>query len=87
AITVTGFLVIFPTSLGGAQAAVIFGIITAQDWNMILSFYQSLKTLPKELREAADMSQLSAWQKFWKLEVPFAMRGLVWNTLMSMSGS
>ncbi|MDE5020823.1 sulfonate ABC transporter permease, partial [Francisella tularensis subsp. holarctica] len=47
AITVTGFLVIFPTSLWGAQAAVIFGIITAQAWNMILSFYHSLKTVPK----------------------------------------
>ncbi|ANH77370.1 sulfonate ABC transporter permease [Francisella persica ATCC VR-331] len=87
AITVTGFLVIFPTSLWGAQAAVIFGIITAQAWNMILSFYQSLKTVPKELREVADIYQLSAWQKFWKLEVPFAMPGLVWNTMMSMSGS
>ncbi|MDE4942665.1 ABC transporter permease subunit, partial [Francisella tularensis] len=66
---------------------VIFGSITAQAWNMILSFYQSLKTVPKEIREAADMYQLSAWQKFWKLEVPFAMTGLVWNTMMSMSGS
>ncbi|MDE4967815.1 ABC transporter permease subunit, partial [Francisella tularensis] len=71
----------------GAQASVIFGIITAQAWNMILSFYQSLNTVPKELREAADMYQLSAWQKFLKLEVPFAMPGLVWNTMMSMSGS
>ena len=85
AITISGFLVLFPTSLWGAQSAVIFGIITAQVWNMILSFYQSLKTVPKELREAADMYQLSAWQRFWKLEVPFAMPGLVWNTMMSMS--
>ncbi|AXA33055.1 ABC transporter permease [Francisella adeliensis] len=85
AITITGFLVLFPTSLWGAQSAVIFGIITAQVWNMILSFYQSLKTVPKELREAADMYQLSAWQRFWKLEVPFSMPGLVWNTMMSMS--
>ena len=85
AITVTGFLVLFPTTLWGAQAAVIFGIITTQAWNMMLSFYQSLKTVPKELREAADMYQLSAWQRFWKLEVPFSMPGLVWNTMMSMS--
>ncbi|MFT4694138.1 MAG: NitT/TauT family transport system permease protein [Francisella sp.] len=85
AITISGFLVLFPTSLWGAQSAVIFGIITAQAWNMILSFYQSLKTVPKELREAADMYQLSAWQRFWKLEVPFSMPGLVWNTMMSMS--
>ena len=85
AITISGFLVLFPTSLWGAQSAVIFGIITAQAWNMILSFYQSLKTVPKELREAAYMYQLSAWQRFWKLEVPFSMPGLVWNTMMSMS--
>jgi len=85
AITISGFLVLFPTSLWGAQSAVIFGIVTAQAWNMILSFYQSLKTIPKELREAADMYQLSSWQRFWKLEVPFSMPGLVWNTMMSMS--
>ena len=87
AITVTGFLTLFPYSLWGAQAAVIFGIITAQAWNMILSFYQSLKTIPKELREATEMYQLSGWQKFWKLEVPYAMPGLIWNTMMSMSAS
>lgn len=87
AITITGFLILFPHSLWGAQAAVIFGIITAQVWNMILSFYQSLKTIPKELKEAADMYQLSAWQRFWKLEVPFSMPGLIWNTMMSMSAS
>lgn len=87
AITVTGFLVLFPNSLWGAQSAVIFGIITAQAWNMILSFYQSLKTVPKELKEAADMYQLSSWQRFWKLEVPFSVPGLVWNTMMSLSAS
>nr|WP_018299072.1 ABC transporter permease subunit [Fangia hongkongensis] len=87
AITVTGFLAIFPYSLWGAQLAVIFGIFTAQAWNMVLSFYQSLKTIPKELREASDMYQLSGWQRFWKLEVPFSMPGLIWNTMMSMSAS
>ena len=85
AITVSVFLAMFPYSLWGAQAAVIFGIFTAQVWNMILSFYQSLKTVPKELKESADMYQLSGWQRFWKLEVPFAMPGLIWNTMMSMS--
>lgn len=87
AITVTGFLAIFPYSLWGAQLAVIFGLFTAQAWNMILSFYQSLKTIPKELREVADMYQLSGWQRFWKLEVPFSMPGLVWNAMISMSAS
>ena len=32
------------------------------------------------------MFRLSKWQRFWRLEVPFAMPGLLWNMMMSMSG-
>jgi NitT/TauT family transport system permease protein len=53
---------------------------------MTFSFYHSLITTPKELNEASAALRLSAWQKFWRLEVPFAMSGLIWNTMMSVSG-
>lgn len=86
-ITVVGFVVLFRGSMLGPECAAIFAIFVAQVWNMTLSFYQSLRTVPKELKEAADMFQLSAWQQFWRVEVPFAMPGLLWNTMMSMSGS
>lgn len=71
----------------GPEAAAIFAIFTSQVWNMILSFYQSCKTVPYDLKEATAMLQLSPWQKFWRLEVPFAMPGLIWNAMMSMSAS
>lgn len=86
-ITVVAFVVLFRGSLLGPECAVIFVIFTAQVWNMTLSFYQSLKTVPHDLQEAAAMFHLSSWQKFWKIEVPFAMPGLLWNAMMSMSGS
>jgi NitT/TauT family transport system permease protein len=86
-ITVVGFIALFPGSLWGAQCAAIFAIFTSQVWNMAFSFYQSLRTLPAELREAADMFHLSPWQRFWRVEVPFAMPGLLWNTMLSMSAS
>jgi len=86
-ITVVGFIALFPGSLWGAQCAAIFAIFTSQVWNMALSFYQSLRTLPIELREASDMFHLSPWQRFWRVEVPFAMPGLLWNTMLSMSAS
>jgi NitT/TauT family transport system permease protein len=54
---------------------------------MALSFYQSLRTVPSELREAANMLHLSGWQTFWRIDVPFAMPGLLWNTMLSMSAS
>ncbi|PYE87769.1 ABC transporter permease [Phyllobacterium leguminum] len=85
--TVVGFMALFPGRVLGAELAVIFAIFTAQVWNMTFSFYQSLKTVPADLDEAARAFRLSAWQRFWRLEVPFAMPGLIWNTMMSMSGS
>lgn len=86
-ITVTAFIRLFPGSLLGPECASIFAIFTAQVWNITFGFYQSLKTLPEDLKEAAAMFQLSAWQRFWKVEVPFSMSGLLWNMMMSMSAS
>jgi NitT/TauT family transport system permease protein len=84
--TVVFFLNLFPGRVFGAELACIFAIFTSQAWNMAFSFYQSLTTLPADLQEAARAFRLSPWQKFWRLDVPFAMPGLVWNTMLSMSG-
>ena len=85
-VTVVFFLSLVPGRVLGAELAAIFAIFTSQAWNMAFSFYQSLRTVPVELREAADSFQLSPWMRFWQLEVPFALPGLIWNTMMSMSG-
>ncbi|MDE2089055.1 MAG: ABC transporter permease subunit [Gammaproteobacteria bacterium] len=85
-ITVTGFMALFPGHALGLELAATFAIFTSQAWNMAFSFYQSLCTLPKELRETAAVFHLSPWQKFWKLELPYAMPGLIWNAMMSVSG-
>jgi NitT/TauT family transport system permease protein len=85
-ITVTGFIALFPGSLLGLEAASIFAIFTSQAWNMTFSFYQSLRTVPKELDEAVTLYRLSGWQRFTKLEVPSATIGLVWNGMMSFGG-
>ncbi len=85
-ITVLWFVQLFPGSLLGPECAAIFAIFTSQAWNMAFSFYYSLRMLPKDLYQVANLYQLSAWQRFWKLELPYAMPGLVWNTMMSVSG-
>ncbi|SOZ57477.1 putative Binding-protein-dependent transporter, inner membrane component [Cupriavidus taiwanensis] len=85
-ITVTGFIALFPGNLAGVECAAIFAIFTSQAWNMAFSLYQSFRTIPGDLLEAAAMFRLSPWQRFWRLEVPYAMPGLLWNMMMSMSG-
>jgi NitT/TauT family transport system permease protein len=84
--TVTFFLGLFPGSILGAECAAVFAIFTSQAWNMAFSFYQSLRSVPRDLTEVSRGFQLSGWQKFWQLEAPFAMPGLIWNMMMSMSG-
>ncbi|KWF04032.1 ABC transporter permease [Burkholderia pseudomultivorans] len=84
--TVTFFLALFPGRVLGAELAAIFAIFTSQAWNMTFSFYQSLRTVPRDLNEVSRGFHLTGWQRFWKLEVPFSMPGLIWNMMMSMSG-
>jgi NitT/TauT family transport system permease protein len=84
--TVAFFLRLFPGRQLGAECAAIFAIFTSQAWNMAFSFYQALRTVPSDLDEVTRHFRLSAWLRFWRLEVPFAAPGLIWNTMMSMSG-
>ncbi|HET7492036.1 MAG TPA: ABC transporter permease subunit [Bradyrhizobium sp.] len=84
--TVLFFLNLFPGQVFGAELACVFAIFTSQAWNMTFSLYQSIRNVPKDLDEASQSFHLSGWQRFWRLDVPFAMPGLIWNTMMSMSG-
>jgi NitT/TauT family transport system permease protein len=84
--TVVFFMSLFPGQVARTEAAAIFAIFTSQAWNMTFSFYQSLRTVPRDLEEATQSFRFSAWQRFWRLEMPFAMPGLIWNMMMSMSG-
>ena len=84
--TVVFFVSLFPGTALGPELGAIFAVFTAQAWNMAFSFYQALRTIPTDLDEASRGFRFSGWQRFWRLEVPFAMPGLIWNMMMSMSG-
>ena len=77
---------LFPTREIGLEIACVVMIFTAQVWNMTFSFHGSLRGIPQPLREVAAIQRLSGWQTFRLLEVPAAMIGLVWNSMMSMAG-
>jgi NitT/TauT family transport system permease protein len=77
---------IFPHSQFGVELGSILLIFTGQVWNIAFSFYSSLKTVPRDLREAAIIYRFSRWQKFAELDLPFSTIGLVWNSMMSVAG-
>jgi len=77
---------IFPHSQLGVELGSILLIFTGQVWNIAFSFYSSLKTVPRELHEAAVIYRFSRWQRFAELDLPFSTIGLVWNSMMSVAG-
>ena len=87
AISTITFINFFPNNILGPELAAIFVIFTSQVWNMILSLYQSLRNLPKELDNVSEVFLLSKWKKFWRIEIPYALPNLIWNIMISMSAS
>src|SRR2546425_2819766 len=83
---VLGLVALFPYRNVGLELAAILMIFTAQAWNLALSFYNSLKSLPDPLRDACKVAGWPPRRTFWQLEVPGAAQGLVWNGMLSMAG-
>src|SRR6202007_3030521 len=82
---VLALVAIFPRSNVGLELAAILMIFTAQAWNMTFSFYQSLRSVPGDLRDVAALYRFGWWRRLWRLELPFSAIGLVWNSMMSMA--
>ncbi len=83
---VLGLVALFPRSNMGLELAAILLIFTSQAWNMAFGFYQSVLTVPQELHEVASLHRLSTWQRFTRLELPFGLIPLLWNSMMSWAG-
>jgi NitT/TauT family transport system permease protein len=81
------FLVgLFPHNNVGLEMSCIFVIFTGQAWNMTFSFYYSLKALPDDFNFVGKLARFTGWQKFTQIEIPYAMKGLVYNSMVSMAG-
>jgi NitT/TauT family transport system permease protein len=77
---------LFPTRQLGVELGSVLLIFTGQAWNMTFSFYSSLKSIPREMREVAEIYRWSWWQRFTQMELPYSIIGLVWNSMMSVAG-
>ena len=84
-VVLLGLTAVLPQNFAAELAAIVL-IFTSQAWNMTFSFYQSMTTIPMELREASAIFRLDPWARFKTLELPFAAIGLLWNSMMSWSG-
>lgn len=84
-VALLGFSAILPEGLAVDLAAIVL-IFTSQVRNLTFGWYQSLTTIPKELREASATFRFGGWLRFKTLELPFAANSLIWNSVMSWAG-
>lgn len=83
---VLALVYLFPRSNFGLELACVLMIFTAQVWNMVFGYYDSLKAVPDELRQLGRICGFGPVQRFWKIELPFAAQGLIYNCMVSMAG-
>lgn len=76
-----------PAQSGCAEVVVILTIWCSQFWGMVQVLCQRFYGVPAELEDVVCCFGLTSWQKFWQLEVPFAIPALVRKTMLSMGGS
>ena len=81
-----GLVALFPRSNFGLELAAILMIFTGQVWNMTFSFYNSLKSIPEDFKEAYTLIALSKKDQLIHVELPFSAMNLAWNSLLSMAG-
>ena len=76
---------LFPHSNAGLELTCILGIFTGQVWNMVFSYYDSLRGTPRDFRMLGTLYNLNWWQRFWRIELPFSAQGLLYNSMVSMA--
>lgn len=84
-VVLLGLSAILPRTAAVNLASIVL-IFTSQAWNITFAWYQSLRTIPKELQEAASIFRFNRWLRFEQLELPFGFIGLLWNSMMSWAG-
>lgn len=77
---------LFPGRRIGLELTSILLIFTGQVWNMAFSYYNSIATVPKDLKEVGKVFRHSRLTRFITLDLPFSATGLIWNSMMSVAG-
>ncbi|HVW21213.1 MAG TPA: ABC transporter permease subunit [Opitutaceae bacterium] len=79
-------IALFPRTNTGLELVCILAIFVGQVWNMVFSYYDSLRGTPADIRMLGQLYNFNWWNRLWRLELPFGAQGLVYNSMMSMAG-
>jgi NitT/TauT family transport system permease protein len=77
------FIALSGGSALGVEAAAIFLIFTSMFWNLAFGVYESLITVPEELRLVAAQLDLAGPLRWTRLILPVVAPGLIYNSQLS----
>jgi NitT/TauT family transport system permease protein len=77
------FIRLFRGSPAGMEAAAVFLVFTSQAWNLAFSVYESLSTIPDDIRTAVRISGLTGGGLWRRLLLPACVPRLVYNGMLS----
>ena len=82
-VAIVALAALTPHSWLGPNLASVFLIFTSMSWNMVFGVYESVKTLPVDLREATDSFGVRGMQRFRQVLFPAMVNRLVYNSVLS----
>lgn len=80
------FVALTPHSWVGPNLASIFLIFTSMSWNMVFGVYESLKSVPTDLKEAAGSFGVTGRLRLRHVLLPATVNRLVYNSILSWTG-
>ena len=79
------FITISGGSALGVEVAAVFLIFTSMFWNLAFGVYESLITLPEDLRLAAEQFGITGPMRWRRVVLPAAAPNLLYNSILSWS--
>ena len=80
------FIKLFPESRVGLEIAAILTLYTGMAWNLMLAFYGSIKTIPREYVDTIKAYGYGPIGILFRLELPYSMNAIIWNSMLSVAG-
>ncbi|MEM3638275.1 MAG: ABC transporter permease subunit [Conexivisphaerales archaeon] len=69
----------------GVNLAVVFLIFTSMAWNIAFAVYESVKSIPADYLDLANLERLSFWKRLTELYIPSTWARVAYNSITSWS--
>jgi len=82
-VAIVFFISLFKGMRIGVELASVFLIFTSMTWNIFFGVYEAIKTIPEDLKYAAEAFKLDSWLRLTQVALPPTVPKAVYNSMLS----